>query len=633
MLNEDPSVANFEPGNNVYAQINNAVHVEGRDAIKALKEILYKKKAQDDELMAEINSILEDTDSDMVSTLTLDQLGKEAEINSILEDTDSDMVSTLTLDQLEKKAGNAYDLETKIPVPVHENVSDCISGSPFSSRCRIIGPEPTLMNISTLTTNLHKAIPSATVTSGDLEREEKSRTGTKLVKPVRSHQLMYKSKASSRNSAPASNRSGSSKHYWSKPVPSSFRQSVSVLDQPGSSKKAKFVRKKLCEMTDEQRERVRVRRRQKIRALSKSALSELQHIPTLNRPIRTVPYQPIGSVPLSDNEDFDDEEIIPDPYTRTVQDRPTPSARSEPDWKLVYYNEKTAREFSEWTISFENPVTMPVQTLAETRIKMRVGCYVATIPTQEVYEFKVGTEVTEQHEAVQTFLTEVEIYKYCSFDTEGNGQLLDRFGKRTRLFFALSTPFSATILLFHDVNDIPDAIRCVLMDYTVAKIQSGIGGDIKLMDEHGLKVRGLVDSGTLYMLVKPALIDAGFGAKHQIEVIWPQKQYHQAYEWKSFGDALDRQKLPTKLLRHIIQDVLTPYGILYKAAIMRAEDLGMSEDDDVFPIANEALELCYSKSPRDVRQHPPSRNPQSYWYPQEQESEFMLISREQVTLI
>ena len=505
MLNEDPGMIHFEPGNSVCAQMNNAVFVEGKDAVIALKEILFRNKARDDELMAEIDSILEDTDSDMVSTLTLDQLEQKAEV--------------------------PHNPEAKVPSLVHVTSSKLISDTPFIPKRLITAPEPTPMDISAMTPAHLKTTPSATVTSGDLENEAGTTTGTKLVTPMGSHQFLYKSKASSRTPAPASNRSGASTLNSSRPVSSGSRLSASALDRPGPSNKAKFVKKKLSEMNEEQKERVRVRRRDKIRALSRAALNDLQHIPTLNRPVRTAPYQPIWTMPLSDNESLDDEETILDRYSRTAPDRSTPSARFEHDWKLIYYNEKTAREFSEWMLASENPVVMPVQTLAETRVRMRAGCFVPTNPTQEVHEFKAGSTVSEHHEAIQTLLTEVGIYKYCSFDTEGDGQLLDKSGREPRLFVAFSTPFSATILLFHDVTDIPDAIRGVLLDYTVAKIQSGIGGDVALMEEHGIKVRGIVDSGTLYMLVKPALIDSGFGAKHQIEAKWPEKQCHQPYKW------------------------------------------------------------------------------------------------------
>jgi hypothetical protein len=101
-----------------------------------------------------------------------------------------------------------------------------------------------------------------------------------------------------------------------------------------------------------------------------------------------------------------------------------------------------------------------------------------------------------------------------SFDTEGGGQLLDNHGSKKRLFVAYATPKSHTILMLHDANDTPDSIGLILADYTVAKIQSGVGGDVALMRELGLGVQGVVDSGTLFMLVKPGTIVQGFGTKH-----------------------------------------------------------------------------------------------------------------------
>ena len=190
--------------------------------------------------------------------------------------------------------------------------------------------------------------------------------------------------------------------------------------------------------------------------------------------------------------------------------------------------------------------------------------------------------------------------------------------------------------MLHDANDTPDSIRIILADYTEAKIQSGVGGDVALMRKLGLGVRGVVDSGALFMLVKPGTIEQGFGAKHQIKAIWPDEgklSHHQPYDYKSFGPALDKQKITSKVGRHIIQDVLTPFGTLFNATIKQAEWLKYQDKDDVFPLLNEALELCYSKSPLDIRQQPSSKDPHWYWFPQIENSEFRLNSREMIALI
>ena len=60
-----------------------------------------------------------------------------------------------------------------------------------------------------------------------------------------------------------------------------------------------------------------------------------------------------------------------------------------------------------------------------------------------------------------------------------------------------------TVLQFDNAHNIPNSVRAVLAYYTVAKIQSTITGDVTILQELGIIVRGIVDSATLFMLVKP----------------------------------------------------------------------------------------------------------------------------------
>ena len=144
-------------------------------------------------------------------------------------------------------------------------------------------------------------------------------------------------------------------------------------------------------------------------------------------------------------------------------------------------------------------------------------------------EFFERSKVSSDHEQIREFVKEVRESGFCSFDTEGAGKLPNKPihpYRRDRLFVAISSLKSAFVLLFHDTMDLPMIPREILADYAIAKIQSGVGGDIELMQAVGVDVRGVVDSGTLLLLLNPGPAESGFGAKRQIRTVWPDKNCH-----------------------------------------------------------------------------------------------------------
>ena len=163
-------------------------------------------------------------------------------------------------------------------------------------------------------------------------------------------------------------------------------------------------------------------------------------------------------------------------------------------------------------------------------------------------------------------------------------------------------------------------------------MQSGIGGDVGLMKAAGIDVRGVVDTGTLLLLLNPRPIDAGSGAKHQIEAVWPNRNCHVPYDWKTFRKAFEQQRLTPKARRHVVQDVLTPFAVLFAAVIKRVLQ-DRCDDRDIMPLVHEALELCYTKEPKDVRQRLDGRSFRQFWIPPVQGSEFTLNSRTEMALI
>jgi hypothetical protein len=109
---------------------------------------------------------------------------------------------------------------------------------------------------------------------------------------------------------------------------------------------------------------------------------------------------------------------------------------------------------------------------------------------------------------------EVRECGFMSFDTEGGGSLpsKDKTKEDKRVFIAMSSPETGRVLLFHCLQNVPKILLSLLSDYSVAKIQSNIAADVKILDDAGYDVRGLVDSGVLYTFIVPGTVKDGFGA-------------------------------------------------------------------------------------------------------------------------
>ena len=297
------------------------------------------------------------------------------------------------------------------------------------------------------------------------------------------------------------------------------------------------------------------------------------------------------------------------------------SAQPDESWDALHHSEKCGMEFALYHVAMRTPTLMPELSLALARkmIALNGRYFVKQTPDQKVYEFKAKTKrATDNHPGVVQFVEEAKEWRMLSFDTEGDGKL-----PGGRVFICFGSPVTGMVLCFHDLEDIPESIRTLLADYRYAKIQSGISGDVKLLQGLGVKVRGLVDTGTVMALLDPKSVR--FGAKTQIQKVWGSG-HHQ--DWLPFFMSdYEKQQLSDKNKRHSFQDVLTPFAILIKTAIQEAEMRMYGPADDIFPIINEALELSYSKSPKDLR-HPSDGKITSeaftMWHPPNVDSIFSL---------
>ncbi|MBX9693352.1 MAG: hypothetical protein K2Z81_13275, partial [Cyanobacteria bacterium] len=76
----------------------------------------------------------------------------------------------------------------------------------------------------------------------------------------------------------------------------------------------------------------------------------------------------------------------------------------------------------------------------------------------------------------------------------------------------------------HDAQDTPKSICQLLKDFTVAKLQSAIAGDVLLLQGVSIDVPGVVNSGCLFLMLKPMTTDKKFSAGGQIEhIFWLSK--------------------------------------------------------------------------------------------------------------
>jgi hypothetical protein len=150
-----------------------------------------------------------------------------------------------------------------------------------------------------------------------------------------------------------------------------------------------------------------------------------------------------------------------------------------------------------------------------------------------VHEFLEGKKVQESDPRLIEFEAEVWECGFMSFDTEGGGNLPSnkhQIKENDRIFVAMSSPKTRCLFLFHCMNYVPQILLKLLADYVVAKIQSNISMDVKILDDVGYNVRGLVDSGVLYTFINPGTVEDGFEAKKQNQVLWPGSTHYVLYD-------------------------------------------------------------------------------------------------------
>jgi hypothetical protein len=211
---------------------------------------------------------------------------------------------------------------------------------------------------------------------------------------------------------------------------------------------------------------------------------------------------------------------------------------------------------------------------------------------------------------LDNFLLSVWAWRVLCFDTESNQKVLrykvdPNKGELGRTPVIFGNP-AGQVLVFHDARQTPLELVKICADFSYIKLQSGVENDVEMLRNNGFKfIRNLVDVQTLITLVRPKELACGIEACTQY--VWgdkKQKDKKLRVKWTEFFNRdYERENLTDLALKHSIQDVLTPFAIVVKVALEVAGYRGLLEDptENMFHIVNEALELCISKAPADIR--------------------------------
>ena len=147
------------------------------------------------------------------------------------------------------------------------------------------------------------------------------------------------------------------------------------------------------------------------------------------------------------------------------------------------------------------------------------------------------------------------------------------------------------VYLFQNWRDVPGEVRKILSDFRVTKLQSDITKDVLEFDRHGVELTGWADTQILYRaFLNPETTQDGTDA--QAEFLGFEKFPYFPKGGRPCRFDTDFINIPSKL--HSAQDIRVPFAILLRAAIDRAEKLGMELDDNILPLCHEAIDLVKS---------------------------------------
>jgi hypothetical protein len=90
--------------------------------------------------------------------------------------------------------------------------------------------------------------------------------------------------------------------------------------------------------------------------------------------------------------------------------------------------------------------------------------YTRKVPDQDFVEYRAGTPVRDSERHIKRFVEELESWRMCTFDTEGNAELSYIEAEKTVgcVFVCYGSPITWSVLCFHDARDTLPSIRQIL---------------------------------------------------------------------------------------------------------------------------------------------------------------------------
>ena len=197
------------------------------------------------------------------------------------------------------------------------------------------------------------------------------------------------------------------------------------------------------------------------------------------------------------------------------------------------------------------------------------------------------------------FLKEIESTRMVSVNAEGGRE-------SPQVMITLGTS-SGKAVFFHDGNLMPAKLKSILSDVKFVKIGSGLPAEFHSLERMGLRLRGWVDSGSVYRAL--LLQESCSGIEAQVEYlrnagfVEEPFRYHR-YEWENWDKSVKKGSIPDEMWPHIVQNVRVPMAVALAAALKFAEERGYPENKPMMPVIWEGLDLLRCKVPEDLKKLP-----------------------------
>ncbi len=188
--------------------------------------------------------------------------------------------------------------------------------------------------------------------------------------------------------------------------------------------------------------------------------------------------------------------------------------------------------------------------------------------------------------------------------------------QRTPRLSILIADFEANVYIFREFHQLPEAVKVILEEFRITKVQSNILKDVEELNKAEIRIRGWADSQLIYRAfvnqsgskcgTDAQAIDLGFEAYPY----WDKT----IKRWEDRGCHFDYPHLTRREVLHATQDVRVPAACLLKAAILQAQATNMTDEENIFPVVMEAIDLVKSL---DTHQRLENLNPiQLNWRPE-----------------